>query len=308
MTSEHERPFGGAASGQPPSQEAHPSDSQVKHPQDVQTEDRAAAAPVEDAPDAARAEPMVVPRWVQAIVVAVALWGVASLARAAGSVLLIFLVAAVVALIVNPLVGLLQRARVPRGLAIGAVFLSFFATLGGAIVLLVRPVAAQVSAFQTDLPSLINSANASLAEFQRWLDGRGIGIQIKRPGETALETLQASILRGSGDVVAFTRDLVTLIAEAGFVLILILVIAIYMLLYGRQIGDLARRWMPPGDGSLEDDYPCWVQQAVSGCCAANSPSASSWVCPPGSRCGCSGRSGSSQPARPMRCSSACSTR
>jgi predicted PurR-regulated permease PerM len=219
---------------------------------------------VEDAPEAARVEPMVVPRWVQAIVVAVALWGVVSLARAAGSVLLIFLVAAVVALIVNPLVGILQRARIPRGLAIGAVFLAFFAALGGAIAVLVRPVAAQVSAFQADLPSLINSANASLADFQRWLDGRGIGIQIKRPGETALDTLQASILRGSGDVVAFTRDLVTLIAEAGFVLILILVIAIYMLLYGQQIGDLARRWMPPGDGSVEDDYPARVQQAVSG--------------------------------------------
>ncbi|MGI9083980.1 MAG: AI-2E family transporter [Aeromicrobium sp.] len=209
-------------------------------------------------------EPVVVPRWVQAIVVAVALWGLASLAQSAGSVLLIFIVAGVLALIVNPLVSLLQRARVPRGLAIGLVFIAFFAAVAGAVALLVRPVAAQVSAFQADLPRLIDSANSSLADLQVWLDDRGIGIQVKRSGETALQTLQASILQGSGDVVAFTRDLVTLMVEAGFVLVLILVIAIYMLLYGQRIGALVRAWMPPGDGSIDDDYPVRVQRAVFG--------------------------------------------
>jgi len=209
-------------------------------------------------------EPMVVPRWVQAIVVAVALFAVTGLARAAAPVLMIFLVAAVVALIVNPLVTGLQRARVPRGIAIGAVFVAFFVVVAGAVALLVRQVAAQLSAFQEDLPQLIDSANASLANLQQWLDQRGVGIQIKRPGETALDTLQAQVLRGSGDIVAFTRDLVTLAAEAGFVLILILVITVYMLIYGAQIGALARNVMPPGDGTVQDDYPARVQRAVLG--------------------------------------------
>lgn len=234
--------------------------SSVVGPSDDDADGREAASPQAGAPTV---EPMVVPRWVQAIAVALALWGVAGLARSAGSVLLIFLVAGVVALIVNPLVGLLQRARFPRGLAIGVVFTAFFAAMAGAVALLVRPVAAQVTAFRADLPRLTNSANASLAEFQNWLDDRGIGVQIKRPGESALDTLQASVLRGSGDVVAFTRDLLTSIAEAGFTLILILVIAVYMLLYGEQIGTLARQWMPPGDGSVKDDYPARVQRAVS---------------------------------------------
>jgi predicted PurR-regulated permease PerM len=186
------------------------------------------------------------------------------LARAAAPVLMVFLIAAMVALIVNPLVSALQRARVPRGIAIGVVFVAFFVVVAGAVTLLVRQVAAQLSAFQADLPELINSANASLANFQQWLDQKGVGVQIKRPGETALDTLQAQMVRGSGDVVAFTRDLVTLVAEAGFVLILILVITIYMLIYGTQIGALARNIMPPGDGTAEDDYPARVQRAVSG--------------------------------------------
>lgn len=223
--------------------------------------------PTVEAPVAGRLEPpepMVVPRWVQAIVVAVALFAVTALARAAAPVLMIFLVASVLALIVNPLVTGLQRARVPRGIAIGAVFVAFFVVLAGVVALLVRQVAAQLSAFQEDLPQLIDSANASLANFQQWLDQRGVGIQIKRPGETALDTLQAQVVRGSGDIVAFTRDLVTLLVEAGFVLILILVITVYMLIYGTQIGGLARNVMPPGDDSVEDDYPARVQRAVSG--------------------------------------------
>lgn len=210
------------------------------------------------------AEPVVVPRWVQPVVVAVALFALAGVAQAAAPVVLLFLVAAVVALIINPLVTLLQRARIPRGIAIAVVFALFFAVLAGVVALLVRPVTAQVTALEDDLPRLVASANSSLASFQGWLDDRGVDISVKRPGESALQTLQTTALRGSTDVVTFTRHLVTLVAEAGFLLILILVISVYMLLYGEQIGALTRQLMPPGNGSLEDDYPTGVQRAVFG--------------------------------------------
>lgn len=227
------------------------------------TSDMSKEAPHDPAVDPA-VEPVVVPRWVQAVVVVAALWLLAKVAQSAGSVLLIFLVAAVLSLIINPLVRLLQRARVPRGLSIGLVFLAFLATASGVVALLVRPATAQIAAFRDDLPRLIASADASLADLQGWINDRGIGIQIRQPGETALQTLQGSILQGSGDVVALTQDLVTVVIEAGFVLILILVISIYMLLYGQQIGALVRAWMPPGDGSIEDDFPTRVQRAVFG--------------------------------------------
>lgn len=265
MTSQHDGPLGEAdTASSRATQDGEDPGPQVEPSPSVPSRDPTGSVSPDDAPAAVRVEAVVVPRWVQAIVVAVALFVLTVVARAAAPVLMIFLIAAVVALIVNPLVTLLERARVPRGIAIGLVFVAFVAALSGAVALLVRPVVAQVSEFQADLPRLIDSANASLADLQRWLNERGIGIQIKAPGETALDTLQASILSGSGDVVAFTRDLVTLIAEAGFVLILTLVIAIYMLLYGKQIGALARNVMPPGDGSVEDDYPARVQRAVSG--------------------------------------------
>ncbi len=52
-------------------------------------------------------------------------------------------------------------------------------------------------------------------------------------------------------------------AGAIFDLVLVFVLSVYMLLYGRQIGTLVRRTMPDGDGSKADDYPSLVQRAVS---------------------------------------------
>jgi predicted PurR-regulated permease PerM len=43
----------------------------------------------------------------------------------------------------------------------------------------------------------------------------------------------------------------------------VLVLSVYLLIYGKEIGSLARRIMPAGDGTPEDDYPLLVQRAVS---------------------------------------------
>ena len=209
-------------------------------------------------------EQVVVPRWLQAVALAAVLLGLSALGRASRPVLLLFVVAGVIALILNPLVKVLQRVGLPRGVAIGVVLLGFFGAVAGAVALLVNPVTTQVQAFQRDLPDLIDNANASLADLQQSLDRRGLGIQIAARGETALETLRSNVLEGSGDILSFARELVTVLVEAGFAVVLVLVIAIYMLLYASQIGGLVRRLMPPGNGTPDDDYPIRVQKAVFG--------------------------------------------
>ena len=47
-------------------------------------------------------------------------------------------------------------------------------------------------------------------------------------------------------------------------MILVVVLSIYMLIYGPEIGRLVRKAMPPGDGTPEDDFPTRVQRAVFG--------------------------------------------
>jgi predicted PurR-regulated permease PerM len=208
--------------------------------------------------------PLVVPRWVQLVTLPLAVLGLWALARAAGVVLLVFIVAALIALILNPMVGVLQRAHFPRGLGIATVYLGFFVVLAIAGAILANPIAEQVSAFQTDVPDLIDDANASLADLQKTFDDQGIGIEIQAQGQTALQTLQDQVLQGSGEVVSFTGELLRRLVEVSIQLVLVLVLSIYMLVYGPRIGELVRSVMPPGDGTPEDDYPTRVQKAVGG--------------------------------------------
>src|SRR4051812_11136242 len=133
----------------------------------------------------ARVEPVVVPRWIQLVALPLIVLGAWALARAAGGVLLLFIVAALVALLLNPFVALLRRVGFPRGLAVLAVFLGLIIVVGCIVALLANPIADQVSSIQRHVPGYVRDANRSLADVQNWLDDRGISIQIADPGRTA---------------------------------------------------------------------------------------------------------------------------
>jgi predicted PurR-regulated permease PerM len=207
--------------------------------------------------------PVVVPRWVQLVLLPLALLALWALARAAGTVVLVLIVASLVALGLAPGVRRLERL-VPRGPAILTVYVVGFAVLVAIGFLLASPVATQITHFEHNLPQITRDANRDLANIQNFLNQHGINVRITKQGQSALDTLQKTILKRFGDIVSFSRGLLSSLVTIGFDLVLILVLSIYMLIYGRQIGALVRRVMPPGDGTPEDDYPLLVQHAVSG--------------------------------------------
>ncbi len=206
---------------------------------------------------------VVVPRWVQLVLLPLAVLAVWALAKAAGKVLLIFVVAAVIALILNPAVAFLQRSRLPRGLAVLAVYLGFFLTLAGIGLLLANPISNQVRTFTHSLPHLVNEANHSISGLQGDLHRLGLHVQLAEQGKTALQTLQDKLSKSGGSVVSFGGGLLTEAVSAGFDIVLTFVLSVYMLLYGARIGKLVRRLMPEGSGERSDDYPTLVQNAVS---------------------------------------------
>jgi predicted PurR-regulated permease PerM len=207
--------------------------------------------------------PVVLPRWMQLVLLPLAILGLWALARAAGTVLLILIAASTIALILNPLVKRLTR-RIPRGLAILLVYVAILAALVGIGILLANTVSTQVATFQRNLPSTIRSANHELASIQRWLDQHGLKIQIEHQGQTALQTLERDVGKNSGSILSFTRDLLGTLVTLSFDLVLIIVLSVYLLVYAEQIGELVRRVMPPGDGTPADDFPMLVQRAVFG--------------------------------------------
>jgi len=220
--------------------------------------------PLEAEPPPASAEPVVVPRWIQLVALPLLLLLGVAIIKAAGIVVLLFVTAAVIALILNPLVAGLQRAHLPRGIAIVCVYLGFLAALAAAGVLLANPISDQVTTLRDDIPSITDSANERLADVQDYFDRKGINVEIKEQGHTALDTLQDKVIGGTDSIVSFGTDLLTKLVTAGFGLILVFVLSVYMLIHGERIGALVRGVMPPGDGTREDDYPSRVVRAVAG--------------------------------------------
>lgn len=219
----------------------------------------------ESPPAAAHEEPAraVVPRWIQLAVLPVALLAVWALANVAGQVLVLFIVAGLIALILNPAVAFLQRRRLPRGLAVLAVYVGFFLALGGVGFLVANPISNQVQKFANNLPHLVNEANENIATFQEELNEQGVHIELVKQGKTALQTIQDKVAKSASKLASSSASILTEAAGAVFDLVLIFVLSVYMLLYGEQIGKLARRLMPTGDGTDADDYPHLVQRAVS---------------------------------------------
>lgn len=213
----------------------------------------------------ARAEPrrQVVPRWVQLAVLPVALLALWALANTAGSVLVLFIVAGLIALILNPAVAFLQRRRLPRGLAVLAVFVGFFLLLAGIAFLVANPISNQVQKFANNLPTLVDEANKQIASFQRELNEQGIHVHLIKQGKTALQTLQEKVGKSTSKLASSSAGVLTEAAGAIFDLVLIFVLSVYMLLYGESIGRLVRKLMPSGDGTKADDYPYLAQRAVS---------------------------------------------
>jgi predicted PurR-regulated permease PerM len=209
-------------------------------------------------------EPVVVPRWIQAVILPLAIVGAYLLVKAAGPVALIFIVAALIALLLNPFVVMLQRARFPRGLAVLCVYLGLILVLASIVAVLADPIGDQASKFSNAVPGIVDDANAELSDLQEWLDDNGIDVQVADQGKTAFETLGDRVTEGSGELVAFTRDVITTLIEGSIALILVIVLSVYMLLYGERIGAVVRSIVPRGDGTPEDDYPTRVQGAVFG--------------------------------------------
>ena len=204
---------------------------------------------------------VVVPRWIQAVLLPLALIGLYELARASGPVLPIVIIAAIVALVLNPMVRRLSR-RMPRGLAILCAYLIVLLGFAALAVVLLNPVINELTHFANNVPSLTRHANDELNSIQRFFNRHGIQIHIRHQGQTALQTLQHAVLKRSNSIISFSQTVLSTLLNLSVDGILTLVLSIYLLAYAGPIGDLSRRIMPPGNGTPEDDYPRLIQRAV----------------------------------------------
>lgn len=206
---------------------------------------------------------VLVPRWIQLVLLPLAIIGAFELIRASGSVFVVLLAAMVVALILNPMIRRFQRV-LPRALAIPASYAVVVVLVVAVLAVLSAPITDQVSKFADHLPYYTSRANQELQQIQSWLDRRGIHVHIYNQGTSALQTLEHRLAKSSGSIVSVSRDVLSQLVSFGVNLILCFVLSVYMLAYAPAIGRLVRSVMPDGDGTPGDDFPLLMQRAVSG--------------------------------------------
>jgi predicted PurR-regulated permease PerM len=142
---------------------------------------------------------IVIPRWVQLVglpLTLLFLWVVAGAVRHA---LFLFLVALLIALLLNPLVRTLGRVWIPRGLAVAIVYLAFAAALALAVLALATVVVNQTrtASHKVDNYFTVESgrphetgARHDLARFQHWLNAHGLKrIHVEKSGNKFLNSI-----------------------------------------------------------------------------------------------------------------------
>jgi predicted PurR-regulated permease PerM len=203
-----------------------------------------------------------IPRWVQLVGLPLLLLLVWVVATTAYHVVVVFLIASLLALLLDPLVRALQRVRLPRGLSVAIVYLSFLAALavtvgalGTVAVDQTKTAANRVDAYFTK-PSgqAPTPADRDVVRFQRWLNTHHLSqVKIEARGHRLVAQIRRKdVGRYTNKVVTFVEGAAISIGKTIFEAVLVLVVSIYMLLsLPRLAARLDRRFPPlPGSGPL----------------------------------------------------------
>ena len=200
-----------------------------------------------------------IPRWIQLVVLPIALVFAFLLAKTLGHVLFLFLTGAVIAFTLNPLVRDLTRLRVPRGLSVAAVYMIFLAVVASLLIAIgavavdqAREAADRVDEYVTENKSGDQTAaELDIDRLQGWLDDHGLEqIQIREQVNDWLDGLSAGEISGyAQDAISFAQGAAFSVVLLLFSVILIIVISIYMLLDMQRLERTIDARFPPYGGA-----------------------------------------------------------
>ena len=202
---------------------------------------------------------MLIPRWIQLVGLPLVLVLVWILAGAAGHTVFLFMIAALIALLLDPLVLALGALRVKRSLSVALVYLSFAAALVVAIVALTTVVVSQTKTAANRFNEYFTvphgrshetSADRDIDRFQLWLDGHHLStLKVEQEGRRIVKKIrQRDIGRYTSRIVSFVEGAAISIGKALFDAVLVVVISIYMLLDMQRLARRVDRRFPPGRG------------------------------------------------------------
>jgi predicted PurR-regulated permease PerM len=201
-----------------------------------------------------------IPRWIQLVglpLLLLLLWVVAGAAR---HVVFLFLVAALIAFLLNPIVRGLTRVWIPRGLGVAIVYLTFAAIVIAAGVALGTVVVNQTKSSATRVNDYftvehgrahLTDADRDVDRFQHWLDTHKLGgIKIRKQAHEFVDNVQKKdVSKYTGKVINFVEGAAIGTVKFLFSLVLVIVVSIYMLLDMDRLRRRVDRRFPPHPGS-----------------------------------------------------------
>lgn len=187
-----------------------------------------------------------IPRWAQAVGIPLVVLLAVFAGRAVSHALFVFLLAALVALLLNPLVEALRRLRVPRPIGAPLVYLTFLAIIVVLFVVGLPPLARQGRELVDRAPQWIDQAGQRMTSFQIYLDKRNVPVDVQALGKQLSDWLQTQGLKSAGTVLNFGVGVVGGLAT----FVIMLFVSFYMLVDGRRITRYLACMLPGEDVTM----------------------------------------------------------
>jgi predicted PurR-regulated permease PerM len=208
---------------------------------------------------AARPPRIQIPRWIQLVGLPLLLVFGWFFARAASHAVFLFLVAALIALLLDPIVRTLGVFRLRRGFSVALVYMSFAAALiviviavTTVVVTQTRTAANRFNDYFTDPHGRTHqtSADRDVDRLQVWLNEHHLrSVKVQKSGHRLVKRIRdRDVGRYTHRLVNFIEGAAISIGRALFDGILILVVSIYMLLGMERFARFVDRRFPPYSG------------------------------------------------------------
>ncbi len=196
----------------------------------------------------APAQILQVPPWVQLVGLPLAVLFGYLFVKAASHAVVVFLIAGLITLLLAPVVRALASRGLPRLLSVFVVFGCFAGIVTILTIGAIDLVAEQASKIRSSSDDVTMLAVERIDDLQDFLDDRGWQVDLRDQGVRFVEQLQERSTELSGEALELGREFVTVLAEAAFNVVLIIVITVYMLLDAPRIGRLFASLLPAGSG------------------------------------------------------------
>lgn len=168
--------------------------------------------------------------------------------QAASHAVVVFLVATLISLLLAPVVRTLVAAGIPRLISVLLVFGAFAGIVTVLTLAAVDVAAGQAVNARSTAAGVADAAVEQIDDLQRFLDRRGLRVDLRDQGVRFVEQLEERSTELSGEALDFGREFVTILAHTAFNLVLVIVITIYMLLDGPRISRFIASLLPASSG------------------------------------------------------------